>query len=201
MRSDNPAAQWPRSIHLVARLVLGGAAFPAGVDGSTGAPNGEFLLENVLGPRVLRAGYALGRDKWWPWQVLLDGADITDTPTDFSQHQNGRLEFVFTQHPARIAGAVVDADGRPVTGAWLVAFSADRAMWNDWASTTSKQHAGDSNFSMAVRPGRYLVAALPPMPYQMRPNWPPFATLAESATPVTVDDRGRADIVVRVPQR
>jgi len=200
MRSDNPAAQWPRSIHLVALLVLGGVAFPVGVDGSTGAPNGEFLLENVLGPRVLRAGYSLGRDEWWPRQVLLDGVDVTDTPTDFSRHQNGRLEFVFTQHPARIAGQVVDADGRPVPGAWLIHFSADRDLWTDWASTTGKEQAvGNGNFSMAVRPGRYLVAALPPTPYQVRPTWPPFATLAASATSVTVADRGRADnIVIRL---
>jgi hypothetical protein len=202
MRSDNKAAKWPPHIHLVASLVIGDRAYPVGESGSTGAPNGEFLLENVLGPRVLRAGYSLGADAWWPWQVLLDGVDITDTPIDFSEHQNGRLEVVFTQHPARVTGTVIDAAGRPVTGAWLAHFSADRAFWNDWASTTEKHGSAsmpNGTFSMPVRPGRYLVAAIPPTPYQVRPVWPSFEELAKTATAVAVEDRGRAEIVVRLP--
>lgn len=199
MRSDNPAAKWPPQIHLVASLVIGDRAYPVGEGGSTGAPNGEFLLENVLGPRVLRAGYSLGRDTWWPWQVRLDGVDITDTPTDFSQHPNGKLEFVFTQHPASITGTVVDAAGHPVPDAWIALFSADRAMWNEWASTTERLRAGNGEFSVAVRPGRYLVAAIARTPYQFRPVWPSFAALAETATAVTVADRARAEIVLRLP--
>jgi len=200
MRSDNPAAKWPPHIHLVANLVIGDAAYPVGEDGSTGAPNGEFLLENVLGPRVLRAGYSLGEDKWWPWQVLLDGVDITDTPTDFSQHPNGRLEYVFTQHPARIGGQVVDAQGRGVPSAWVAIFSADRARWNDWDSAMQRRQAAlKGEFVFPVRPGRYLVAAIAPTAYQIRPIWPSFAALAETATAATVAARARADIVVRLP--
>jgi hypothetical protein len=203
MKSDNPAAEWPPHIHMTSLLVIGGdEAYAVGESGSTGAPNGEFLLENLLGPRVLRAGYSLGRDKWWPWQVLLDGVDVTDTPIDFSQHQNGRLEVVFTQHPARIAGKVVDGNGTPVTGAWVARFSADRSLWKEWASTTAKSQAlTGGRFSFAVRPGRYLIAAIPPTPYQIRPSWPSFAALAETATAVTVGDRGTADAVVRLPPR
>jgi hypothetical protein len=198
MQSDNPAAKWPSSISLVAQLVVDDGAYPVGVSGSTGAPHGEFLLEDVLGPRVLRAGYQVDGDRWWPWQVLLDGVDITDTPTDFSAHPDGRLEVVFTQHPARIEGTVVDADGHPVHGAWVVRFSADRALWTDWASTTTKTQALEGRFSLAVRPGRYFVAAIPATRYQVRPRWPAFAALAALATEVTVTDRARATVFVKL---
>lgn len=197
MRSDDTAAKAPPQIHLVARLVIGDSTYPADESGSTGAPDGEFVLDNVPGPRVLRAGYLSGGDKWWPWQVLLDGVDITDTPTDFSQHPRARLEYVFTRHPARIDGRLVDASGRGLTRAWVIRFSADRALWTEWASTTATTQAGPNGaFSFTGRPGRYLVAALPPTPYQVRPPSPSFPDLARTATEVSVADRGRADVVV-----
>jgi hypothetical protein len=199
MQSDTTAAKWPSSIHVVTQLVVDDAAYPVGVTGSRGAAHGEFILENAFGPRVLRVGYRLNGDRWWPWQVLLDGVDITDTPTDFSAHPGGRLEVVFTQHPARIEGTVVDANGHPVPGAWVARFSADRALWTDWASTTTKTQAGDGRFSIAVRPGHYLVAAMLPTPYQVRPRWPSFAALADVATEVTVTDRARAAVTVKLP--
>jgi hypothetical protein len=202
MRTDHPAAKWPPHIHLLANLVIGGRAYPVGEAGSTGAPNGEFLLQNILGARVLRAGYELAEDRWWPWQVLLDGVDITDTPTDFSQHTTGKLEYVFTQHPARVAGRVVDAQGRGVPSAWVAIFSADKTRWNDWDSAVHRTQAAlTGEFAYAVRPGRYLIAAIAPTAFQIRPIWPSFSALAETATAVTVADRAHAEIVVRLPDR
>jgi len=113
MRGDNPRAKWPSYLHVTARLVAP-AGVPSIADGSRGAPNGEFVLHNVFGKRVLRAGYAFdGPDRWWPDRVLLDGTDVTDVPTDFSEHPDAKLEFVFTQHPARVVGTVRLSDVRP----------------------------------------------------------------------------------------
>src|SRR5262245_36224904 len=198
MRSDDPSAKWPSHLHVVASLVIGDRAYLVGESGSTGAPDGGFLLESVLGRRIPRVGYSAERGaSWHPWQVLLDGVDITDTPTDFSRRPNRRLEYVCTQHPARITGRVVDANGKGVPGAWVTLLSADRALWTDWASTTEKTQAVASGaFNFAVRPGRYLVAALPPTPYQIRTVWPSFADLARNAREVSVADRARAAVVV-----
>jgi hypothetical protein len=80
-----------------------------------GAPGGRFILRNAFGPRVLKFGYRVPTGPmWWPARVLLDGRDVTNVPTDFSEHPNARLEVVLTQRPARIVGLVTDADGRPV---------------------------------------------------------------------------------------
>jgi hypothetical protein len=95
------------------------------------------------GPRVLRCGYSLAADsRWWPSQVILDGMDITNVPTDFSAHENGRLEVVFTQHPARIQGTVVDASGQPVRAPWIAVGAADPALRQHWSSMW---HAAQGN--------------------------------------------------------
>jgi hypothetical protein len=116
MESDNPAAVWPPHISVGAHLALDGMTF-VGSRQADGAPGGRFVLRNAFGPRVLRCSYTLAAgSRWWPSQVMLDGVDITDVPTDFSDHETGRLEVMFTQHPARIRGSVTDGSGQPVRG-------------------------------------------------------------------------------------
>jgi hypothetical protein len=92
---------------------------------------------------------------WWPARVLLDGVDITNVPTDFSAHETGRLEVVFTQHPARIAGTVIDVSGQPVRAPWILVMSADPALQQEWAATNEvAQGNTKGRFSIAVMPGR-----------------------------------------------
>jgi hypothetical protein len=93
---------------------------------------------------------------------LLNGADVTDVPTDFSAHEGDQLEFVFTQHPARLAGTVRDEAGRPVGGAWILAFGADPAQWQRWSATSHAVQAdAQGAFRIASPSGRYLVRAFP----------------------------------------
>ena len=65
---------------------------------------------------------------------MLDGADITNVPIDFSDHDKGRLEVVFTQHPARIRGTVTDDTGQPVRAPWILVAAADPALRQHWSS-------------------------------------------------------------------
>lgn len=162
MESDTPGATWPPHIVVNAFLALEGMPMLSAVL-ADGAPEGKFVLRNAFGPRVLRCGYTLPpRTNWWPARVLLDGADITNVPTDFSTRETGRLEIVFTQHPARIEGTVVDTSGQPVRAPWIFVMSAEPALQQAWA-TTNQVAQGDTKgrFSVAVMPGRYLVAAVP----------------------------------------
>lgn len=127
------------------------------------SPGACFVLRNVFGPRVLRCGWVLATgSRWWFSRVMLDGVDVTNVPTDFSEHEDGKLEVVFTDHPARIAGTVTDARGAPVWAPWIVAMSADRALWQPWATTNDVTQGNTTGrFSIAVKPGRYLVRAVP----------------------------------------
>jgi hypothetical protein len=170
MESDTPRAPWPPHIVVNAPLALEGMPMLGGVV-ADGAPQGSFVLRNAFGPRVLRCGYSLPPGiKWWPARVLLDGVDITNVPTDFSEHENGRLEVVFTQHPARVAGTVVDASGRPARAPWILVMSADPALQEEWATTNQvAQGNTKGSFSIAVMPGRYLVAAVPQTTFRFNP--------------------------------
>jgi hypothetical protein len=91
---------------------------------------------------------------------MLDGVDITNVPTDFSAHENGRLEVVFSDHPARIRGTVTDASGQPVRAPWILVAAADPALRQQWSTLLeSTQGNTRGEFSVALAPGRYLVAA------------------------------------------
>jgi hypothetical protein len=162
MESDNPKAEWPPHIVVNAFLALDGMPLLKGTL-AEGAPEGKFILRNAFGPRVVRSGYMLAPgSRWWPSRVVLDGVDVTNVPTDFSAHENGQLEVIFTQHPALIAGTVCDAQGQPVRAPWILVWAADRKLWQEWA-TTSEVTQGDTSgrFSIAMPPGRYVVRAVP----------------------------------------
>ena len=165
MESDDPAAERPTSIVVHAFLALDGMPPAPGIS-ARGGPAGEFVLRDAFGPRVLRCGWTLASlapsARWWPSRVILDGMDITNVPTDFSEHENGELVVVFTQHPARIEGIGTDGDGQPVEGAWVMAVPAERASWQQWATTSTAAQAGPTGrFSIPLLPGEYRVNAVP----------------------------------------
>jgi hypothetical protein len=204
MESDTPVAAWPSEIVVNAYLAFEGTPMLAGVV-ADGAPEGKFVLRNAFGPRVLRCGYSLppGPNRsWWPERVLLDGVDITNVPTDFSKHETGRLEVVFTQHPARIVGAVIDAAGQAVRAPWILVMSADPALQEEWATTN---HVGQGNtkgrFAIPVTPGRYLVAAVPQTMFRFNP-WvdarKAVRRFASGGTAVSVKERDVTNVTLTI---
>lgn len=200
MESENPAAAWPPHIHVNSQLALDGLGF-AGSKGADGAPAGTFTLRNAFGPRVLRCGYTLAPNSWWwPSRVLLDGVDITNVPTNFSDHESGRLEIVFTQRPPRLRGTVTDADGAPVRAPWVVVASANKSLWQFW-STTSDVAQGNTTgaFSLPLLPGHYLVRALPQSTFD---SWPAarrqIEKYAADGLPMTVAESGVSTLTLMV---
>jgi hypothetical protein len=203
MESDNPKAEWPTQIVVNAWLAVAGAPF-LGSTVAEGAPRGKFVLRNALGPRVLRCGYTLAPgSRWWPSRVVLDGKDITNVPTDFSAHENGHLEVTFTQHPARIAGTVTDAEGQPVRAPWILVWAADPKLWQEWA-TTSNVTQGDTSgrFSIAASPGRCVVRAVPQATFG---SWADarhkLHRLAPGGVPVEVEERQVTRVSLTLQER
>ena len=196
MESDNPAARWPTHIHVLAFLVVDGVTVPDG-NISDGASGGRFILRNPIGPRVLRSGYSTEPGhSWWPSRVLLDGKDVTNIPTDFSQHEGSRLEVFFTQHPARLAGTVADVGGQPIPDAWIIACAADGAPCASWASTTHIVRADAKGaFRIATMPGRYVLRAFAATAFSSRDDAKrELANLPGAGIPANVEDRGVAQV-------
>ena len=156
MESDNPKAAWPSHIHVLAFLAVDGLPMVASVI-ADGAPGGTFVLRNAFGPRVLRTGYVPVPDSmWWPSKVLLDGKDVTNVPTDFSEHPDGQLEVFFTQHPASITGMVTDREGRPGAMAWVTLAGTGHTSGQLWATTSDVTQADEmGRFGIVVPPGEY----------------------------------------------
>jgi hypothetical protein len=200
MESEDPGAAWPPHIHVNAQLALEGLGF-AGSKGADGAPAGTFILRNAFGPRVLRCGYELAPNSWWwPSRVLLDGVDITNVPTNFSEHESGRLEVVFTQRPPRLRGTVTDADGAPVRAPWIVVASANKSLWQFW-STTSAVAQGNTTgtFSLPLLPGDCLVRALPQSTFD---SWSAarrqIVKYGADGLPVSVAESGVSTVALKV---
>ena len=170
MESDTPGARWPPQIVVNAYVALEGIPMFAGVV-ADGAPKGQFVLRNAFGPRVIRCGYSVAPGThWWFSRVVLDGVDITNVPTDFSAHQTGHLEVVFTDHPARIEGQVMDSSGQPVRAPWVLVMAAAPALQEEWASTNHVVQGNTTGrFSVPVMPGRYLVEAVPQTTFRFDP--------------------------------
>jgi hypothetical protein len=204
VESDNPNAEWPPDIGVTAFLALDGVPF-LGSTGADGAPAGKFVLRNSFGPRVLRCNYSLAPgSRWWPSRVLRNGLDITNIPTDFSAHENGQLEVVFTQHPARIVGKVTNALGEAARAAWILVIGEDRALWQPWATTSMVAEADTmGRFSLvAPLPGRYLVSAVPQAMFDSRGDARrQILRFAPNGVPVDVKERGDATVNLALRSR
>lgn len=195
--SDRANPPWPESIHLSAPMVAGGTEVRWGSQNVFAAEGGRFFLRNAFGPRVLRAGYTpADKSRPAPARVLLDGRDITDIPTDFSEHEGSDLEVVITDQPPRLVGMVNHGPGSPARGVTVVMFSADPAKRFGWASTSHVATTGSSGlFSIAAMPGAYLVQALPEEadPLAALRSIP---TLGRGAVPVEIGDEGTHRVVL-----
>lgn len=123
--------------------------------------------------------------------MLLDGVDITNVPTDFSTHEQGQLEVFFTQHPARLSGTVTDGHGQPVPNAWVLRFSADRGLWQEWAETSDAVRAdGQGRFRFVSLPGRYLVGAVAASTFSSKSSaLKQIQRVAPGALPVELGER------------
>lgn len=74
-------------------------------------PDGRFVLRNAFGARLLHVGDASRPAVSYETQVMLDGSDITDLPTDFSAHPGRTLQIILS--PASAARAFAGIGGTP----------------------------------------------------------------------------------------
>ena len=134
----------------------------------------------------------LGQPGWAVKQVLLNGKDITDVPTEFSAAHSGRVQVVFTSRSPMLDGTVLDESGQPVRATVLV-FSVDEEAWT---ANSSRVRSGpvirdDGKFLLrGLRAGRYYVAALPsgPMMGSIAPDRDFLRALKASATEVMLNE-------------
>jgi hypothetical protein len=97
-------------------------------------------------------------------------------------------------------GTIADQTGKAVPFAFAVVFSADRALWQPWATTSHVVQAdAEGTFGFPTRPGHYLVVALPPDTFpSSRDARPNFEELSRKAIAVQLEERERKALPLEI---
>jgi len=159
-----------------------------------------FVLKGLYLPRIVRVmspprGY-------WLSSVTFEGVDITDKPTEFKSSSTGKLVIALTRRASELSGRILDAQGRPVPEALVLAFSDDREAWFQSASTTRFGGSDDkAEYKLnGLKSGRYLVIAIPrdkrPPPFDEGTEF--WEALAKQATLVTIGDQERKTLDLKL---
>jgi protocatechuate 3,4-dioxygenase beta subunit len=120
-----------------------------------------FEISGLNGPRRLQltrppAGLALQ-------EIRVNGLDVTDRPIPFGTRAQSlsNVEVVLTDRVAELDGRVVDDRARPLAGATVVVFSADRQRWYQESRFIRRVSTGqDGVFTVVGLPtGSYYAAS------------------------------------------
>src|SRR5262249_17270844 len=88
-----------------------------------------FLMGGLSGPRRLIAARLPAG--WTLEQIRVDGTDVTDRPLALGRADQSltQVEVILSDRISQLSGTVSDDANRPVRGAHLVVFGADRDRW------------------------------------------------------------------------
>jgi hypothetical protein len=196
---DEPPAAGPPPFEIVASTV--GSATMMYLYPSSRArvsPDGEFILKGLHRPVHVRVappdGYHLS-------SIAFNGEDITDSPIEFRAGAAGKLVVTLTRRASVLSGEVYHSE-KPASGL-VMAFGEDRALWTQHATTTkwTRSYEGGRYKLSGLRPGRYLVVALPMSSASSMMNLTSadqWESLAKHATPVTIGDNERKVLNLKV---
>ncbi len=194
-----PANLNPRSMRVYAPSTLPRAR------GRTGRAriNNDWTFEigGLLGERLIRLDDP--PDGWSLKGVLLNGRDVTDTPTDFSRGERVEgFRVVMTNQATRVSGAVMDT-GKPVRDYVVVLFADDS---NRWRPPTRFVAAGrpnqDGRFEIRGLPAaRYLAVAVDYLETGEEQDSSFLQQIRPMATPVLLGEGGVAQVTLRLVSR
>jgi len=190
----------PAGLQLIARPALPGAGAFGFRSRSAVADDWTFELTGVQPvPLLFRFnGQVPGGYRFW--SVIHRGADITDTPTAFTEPVSGRdLQIIITDRGASLSGVVTDAAGRPIVRARIHLFAVETEL-RTVEATRTRLALSDENgrYEMeGLRAGSYYLVAWegpsvdPREPAQLE-------RLVPHATPVTLREDEARTVNLRV---
>jgi hypothetical protein len=201
LRFDGPDAPGDDVRNLMFSLVR--ADGRGGMVPTVGVSAGEFAsVELAAGEYLIRPGPFGTPAGWTIKSAMVDGRDITDEPLvigDGSPPPGRVTVTVGPSNPANLSGTVRTPAAQPDAAATVLVFPADRKYGSHNLAGTSM---GRTRMAMSsrlgayllrdVRPGDYLVAAVPDTAESFSALFSPdpalFERLAPHATHVTVEE-------------
>jgi hypothetical protein len=133
---------------------------PANADGTfslVGATPGKFRFNaSVPSPPGASGGWTLK-------SAVLGGRDIADTGFEIRPNENvGGVVLTYIDRQTELAGALLDARGKPTTGYVVLIFTTDRSLWSPGSRRVRQVRPGiDGKFRLTGLPaGEYYVGAI-----------------------------------------
>lgn len=168
------------------------------------AEDGSFTLEDVWGPRQLRA-YVRGKTGDWALSaVRVNGRDRTDEAIDFGRSgSHPTLEVWFSNRLPVVSGSVLISDDTAATTGQVLLFAQDQQYWR--RGSRRVRTAGlndDGRFELrGVPSGRYYVLALSQLESWEQNDPPTLLRLARQATSVELIEGQRAELSLQMVGR
>ncbi len=194
-----PANLNPRSMRVYAPSTLPRAR------GRTGRAriNNDWTFEigGLLGERLIRLDDP--PDGWSLKRVLLNGRDVTDTPTDFSRGERVEsFRVIMTNQATRVSGAVMDT-GKPVRDYVAVIFADDSNRWRPPTRfVVAARPNQDGRFEIRGLPAaRYLAVAVDYLETGEEQDSSFLQQIQPMATPVLLGEGGVAQVTLRLVSR
>jgi protocatechuate 3,4-dioxygenase beta subunit len=127
---------------------------------------------------------------WFFESATLEGRDLTVIPIELAGQRVSDITITYSDRRSEITGSVLDKDGRPDTTASVLVFPADYRSWIQhglWPMAARMEVVSQTGtFSMPMRPGDYLVAAIDDDTLQSWSRAGGIEAIARVATAVTI---------------
>jgi hypothetical protein len=158
-----------------------------------GLPSGKYFVN-------LPNQFSASMRGWFFESAMREGRDLTVVPIALEGHPIGDITITFSDRRSELTGTVLDKNGRPDPAAVVLVFPADYRAWiqNGLSPMAARAEAASQagTFSIPLRPGDYLVAAIDE---DMLGSWRrpgTIETVARTATAVAIarGDSKRMDL-------
>jgi hypothetical protein len=168
------------------------------MSGTVVGADGTFAIDHVLGRSTVDVS-ALP-DGWRVKAVRLDGADITEQPTDFGEGTRRQVEVVLTNQISLLVGRVTDARGQSVSNYAVVVFPDSRDRWMfPSRSVQAARSRNDGSYQIQGLPsGNYLATALVSLPMNAWNDDDVLELLRSSATHFRLEDGDQRALNLRL---
>jgi hypothetical protein len=166
--------------------------------------DGTFAIEGVA-PGSYQFGAAFQTDvnrQWWLRSAMLDDRDLLDEPLIVRLEDLSGIVVTYTDRRTELTGVLQNAGGLPAPEYFVVAFPADRGLWQSGSRRfKSARPATDGRFTMMEVPaGSYLLAALTDFEAEDFEDREFLEELAKQSIPITVPAGERTMQDVRIAQ-
>lgn len=130
----------------------------------TGATPGRYrLLGSVPGTSPPAPGASGPPTSTWTLKsVVANGVETLDTAFEVGTTDLAGVVVTFTDHPTELSGSLLDSNGKPAPGYWVVTFTTDRTMWTSGSRRvrTARPDARGQYRVVGLPPGEYYMVAL-----------------------------------------